>query len=320
MALQISQETFDAEIVAFVDPDILEDRAEMLEMDIQLRSFESNSRPLRHIPNTLVVHALKAHTPVTVGQMNIANADYVLKSIEQATQACLNEQFQAMVTGPVNKAIINQAGHEFMGHTEFIADICDQAFPVMLLANSKMRVALVSTHLPLAEVSEYLTSERLEKVITIVASELSYRFAIPHPHLLVCGLNPHAGEDGYLGDEEIETITPTLQRLRENGYLLTGPVPADTAFTPESLKDIDLVIAMYHDQGLPVLKSHGFGDTVNITLGLPIIRTSVDHGTALDLAGTGKASSSSLSSAIRQAISLAENQMMIREPASTEVD
>jgi 4-hydroxythreonine-4-phosphate dehydrogenase len=257
-------------------------------------------------------------SPVIGGQLNTANADYVLESIKIATQGCLSGQFQAMVTGPVNKAIINQAGHNFSGHTEFIAELCDQAFPVMLLANEKMRVALVTTHLPLAKVSEHITAIRLEKVITIAASDLTRRFGITRPRLLVCGLNPHAGEQGHLGDEEINIIIPTLNSLRETGLLITGPVPADTAFTPDSLRDIDLVIAMYHDQGLPVLKSHGFGDTVNITLGLPIIRTSVDHGTALDLVGTGKASSSSLSNAIHQAITLAKNEMMKPEVAITE--
>lgn len=290
---------------------MLQDRAACLKLDIDLRTFNPDSPPHQHISGTLTVQALQVSAPVIPGQLNIANADYVLECIKSATSGCLSGEYQAMVTGPVNKAIINQAGHNFSGHTEFIAELCNTGFPVMLLANKIMRIALVTTHLPLAKVSEHITSDRLEKIITISASEMTRRFGISHPRLLVCGLNPHAGEQGHLGNEEIEIITPVLNKLRESGYLLTGPVPADTAFTPEALTDVDLVIAMYHDQGLPVLKSHGFGDTVNITLGLPIIRTSVDHGTALDLVGTGRANSSSLSCAIHQAIILANNEMQI---------
>jgi 4-hydroxythreonine-4-phosphate dehydrogenase len=300
------------------DPDVLQDRAACLKLDIDLRRFNPDSTPHKHIPGTLTLQALQVDAPVIAGQLNIANADHVLESIKSATSGCLSGKYQAMVTGPVSKAIINQAGHDFSGHTEFIAELCDTSFPVMLLANNKMRIALVTTHLPLAKVSEHITSDRLEKIITISASEMTRRFGIAHPRLLVCGLNPHAGEQGHLGDEEIEIIAPVLNKLRESGHLLKGPVPADTAFTPEALKDIDLVIAMYHDQGLPVLKSHGFGDTVNITLGLPIIRTSVDHGTALDLVGTGKASSSSLSCAIHQAIRLANNEIRIQKVSELE--
>lgn len=290
----------------------MEQRASKLGLKIKLQSCEAAASPHRHVPGTLTIQPLKTASPVVCGRLDVANTAYVLESIKIATLGCLSGQFDAMVTAPVNKAIINQGGYDFSGHTEFIAEICDRSFPVMLLASGKLRVALVTTHLPLAMVSEQITANRLEKVITIAAGELTHRFNISHPHLLVCGLNPHAGEQGHLGNEEITTIIPTLDKLRDSGLRITGPVPADTAFTPESLRGIDLVVAMYHDQGLPVLKSHGFGDTVNITLGLPIIRTSVDHGTALDLAGTGRASSASLSNAIHQAITLARNEMGTR--------
>jgi 4-hydroxythreonine-4-phosphate dehydrogenase len=255
---------------------------------------------------------LQVSSNVVAGQADVRNADYVLKSVERATMGCLSGEFHAMVTGPVNKAIIIEAGFAFTGHTEFIAERCNKAFPVMLLANKKMRVALVTTHLPLAAVSEQITHARLVKVISITATEMTTRFGISDPKILVCGLNPHAGEQGYFGNEEISTIIPALSELRERGLQIIGPVPADTAFTPDSLRNTDVVIAMYHDQGLPVLKSHGFGDSVNITLGLPIIRSSVDHGTAFHLAGTGNASSESLLCAIEQAIVMARNEMARR--------
>lgn len=297
---------------------MLEDRAACLGIDIKLKTYQSSAAPVKHIPGTLTIQPLLVSSPVIAGQPDIANAGYVLESIKTATLGCLSGKFNAMVTGPVNKAIINQADYKFSGHTEFIAELCNKAFPVMLLANEKMRIALVTTHLPLAKVSEQITAHRLEQVIVTANADLTRYFGISRPRLLVCGLNPHAGEQGHLGDEEINIIIPTLNKLRETGLQITGPVPADTAFTSNSLRDIDLVVAMYHDQGLPVLKSHGFGDTVNITLGLPIIRTSVDHGTALELAGSGKANPDSLVCAIQQAIILAGNAMARRGAAITE--
>jgi 4-hydroxythreonine-4-phosphate dehydrogenase len=214
-----------------------------------------------------------------------------------------------MVTSPVHKAIINQSGPQFSGHTEYLGHLCETPDTVMMLANQRLRVILVTTHLPLKKVSEAISVERLEKVLRITDADLKKRFNLSQLRLLVCGLNPHAGEEGEFGDEEINIIKPTLEKLRAEGMHITGPVPADTAFTNESLQDIDAVVAMYHDQGLPVLKAQGFGETVNITLGLPIIRTSVDHGTALTLAGTGKASPDSLRHAIEQAIELANNKL-----------
>ena len=212
-----------------------------------------------------------------------------------------------MVTGPVNKAVINQAGFSFTGHTEYIAHQCDDAFPVMMLMNNSIRVALVTTHLPLSMVSESITPDLIETVIRTIHQDMITKFRIKSPKLLVCGLNPHAGEQGYLGHEDQEFIEPVISRLKQQGIDLTGPVSADTAFTSASLKNTDVVVCMFHDQGLPVLKSSGFGNIVNVTLGLPIIRTSVDHGTANDLAGTGKADGSSLRAAVDFAAKLCVN-------------
>lgn len=235
---------------------------------------------------------------VTPGVPDSANADYVLATLRRAVRGCREGEFSAMVTGPVHKATINRAGYRFSGHTEFIAAECDTAGPVMMLMNPDLRVALVTTHLPLSAVPAAITRHGLRHVLEVVQGDLRDRFGIAAPHLLVCGLNPHAGEQGYLGREEIEIIEPVLEELRRAGLDLIGPVPADTAFTPESLHGMDAVVAMYHDQGLPPLKARGFGDIVNITLGLPILRTSVDHGTAFSLAGTGRARADSLLAAI----------------------
>lgn len=291
------------------DPLCLKERAKLLGLDVDLKSFNSELPPQNQSPGSLLIMPVQLPRPVVCGQMEKANASSVLESIRTASQACLSGKFDAMVTGPVNKAIIREAGYDFTGHTEFIAELCNKAVPVMLLANEKMRVALVTTHIPLAKVSQHITEDTLIKVIKVAAAELSSRFNIPEPRLLVCGLNPHAGENGHFGNEEITTIIPALNKLRDCGLHIVGPVPADTAFTEQSLDNADLIVAMYHDQGLPTLKSHGFGDTVNITLGLPIIRTSVDHGTAITLAGSGKASAKSLIYAIDWAIKLAKNRL-----------
>ena len=245
---------------------------------------------------------------VTPGILNCNHAKYILSVLDRAIDGCLSNEFSALVTGPVNKANINKAGTRFTGHTEYIAERCNIKNPVMMLMNESFRIALVTTHLPLSEVSNAIKPEILEKVLSIVHDDLISKFNISVPRLLICGLNPHAGEQGYLGKEEIEIIGPVVNKLVNSGLHITGPVPADTAFTPSSLKDYDAVICMYHDQGLPVLKSHGFGEIVNVTLGLPIIRTSVDHGTALDIAGTGKANNSSILAAIRCAQILAHSK------------
>jgi 4-hydroxythreonine-4-phosphate dehydrogenase len=245
--------------------------------------------------------------PVQCGQLNVANSRYVLKTITRATKGCMDGLFDAMVTAPVHKGIINDAGFAFSGHTEYIAGITG-GNPVMMLATPGLRVALVTNHLPLSEVCQAITHTRLRTVLRVLDQDLRSRFKLDNPKILVCGLNPHAGENGHLGKEEIEIIEPVLEGLRKQGLNLQGPLPADTLFTANYLTSADAVLAMYHDQGLPVLKHMGFGQAVNITLGLPIIRTSVDHGTALDLAGTGKAEIGSLLFAIETAMIMIANQ------------
>ncbi len=303
--LRLAQERINADIIALASPDLLNDRAAQLGLPIELVEFSPESA-LGPAPGRLyfIEHPLSA--PVEAGRANPDNAGYVLDCIKSAVDGCLSGQFAAVVTAPVNKAVLNDAGYAFSGHTEFIAALCQCPRPVMMLANETLRVALVTTHLPLAQVPAAITGEKLEGVIKTVHQELQEKFGINDPQLLVCGLNPHAGEQAYLGREEIEIIHPAMEKLRRAGIALTGPCPADTAFTPSSLKGIDAVIAMYHDQGLPVLKAQGFGEIVNITLGLPIIRTSVDHGSALALAGTGAANPGSLLAAINQAMRLAD--------------
>jgi 4-hydroxythreonine-4-phosphate dehydrogenase len=242
---------------------------------------------------------------VQPGRLAVANAAYCLETLRVACDGCLAGTFDALVTGPLHKGIINDAGLPFTGHTEFLAERC-RADPVMLLATPGLRVALVTTHLPLSQVAAAITAAHLTRVIEILYGDLVRRFGIVAPRILVCGLNPHAGEGGHLGREEIEIIEPVLAHLRQRGWDLIGPLPADTAFVPERLAGADAVLAMYHDQGLPVLKHLGFGQAANITLGLPLIRTSVDHGTALDLAGTDRADPGSLRTAIAVALEMIE--------------
>ena len=246
--------------------------------------------------------------PCVPGQLDSANAKYVLTLLETACRACLENRFDAMVTAPVQKEIINRAGIPFSGHTEYLADICESPRPVMLLVAEELKVALVTTHLPLRQVADAIDEQSVRQVIEILDLDLRSHFGIQDPHIKVAGLNPHAGENGYLGREEIETIIPVLDKLKSEGINLSGPYPADTLFTPHMLADADAVVAMYHDQGLPVLKHVGFHNAVNTTLGLPIIRTSVDHGTALDLAGTAAARPDSLFAAINSAIFQAHNK------------
>jgi len=305
LAVSLSQLPFDFGLVLIADPALLYERARILGTRLDIGTYDPLSPPHKQLPGHLTVLPLALSATVTPGKPNADNASYVISTITAATEGCLSGEFSAMVTGPVHKAIINQAGYRFSGHTEFIAERCGNVLPVMMLMNASVRVALVTTHIPLSRVPATITRELLRSVITIVHSDMASRFGIKQPRILVCGLNPHAGEQGYLGHEEIDHIEPVIGQLRELGMHITGPVPADTAFTPGSLSQADVVISMFHDQGLPVLKSLGFGETVNITLGLPIIRTSVDHGTAFELAGTGKAKNSSLLAAIHCAVSLA---------------
>jgi 4-hydroxythreonine-4-phosphate dehydrogenase len=255
------------------------------------------------VPESNLLH-VSLGAPSIAGRLDAANARYVLDMLDAAVDGCMAGRFDAMVTAPVHKGVINDAGMPFTGHTEYLAERTGARLPVMMLVGGGLRVALATTHLPLAAVSAAITIESLTGVLTVLDADLKARFGIASPRILVCGLNPHAGEGGHLGREELEVIEPALYRLRSSGLQLTGPVPADTAFLPERLAGHDAVLAMYHDQGLPVLKRAAFGAGVNVTLGLPIVRTSVDHGTALDLAGTGRADPGSLVAATQLAVEL----------------
>lgn len=309
LCIQLAWQQHDCEIIVIADPEMLMQRAKRLNIELEIRNFDPLDLAKPHEPGTLTVFPVYVKKPVNCGQLNKENSRYVIETIRLAAQGCLDGLFSAMVTAPVHKGIINDAGLVFSGHTEYIATVTS-GHPVMMLATPGLRVALVTTHLPLSEVPEAITAERLTTVIQLLDRDLRRRFSIRRPNILVCGLNPHAGENGHLGTEEIEVIIPTLEKLRRQGLRLQGPLPADSLFTPKYLEQADVVLAMYHDQGLPVLKHVGFGAAVNITLGLPIIRTSVDHGTALELAGTGLASSSSLDLAISTALEMASYNPM----------
>jgi 4-hydroxythreonine-4-phosphate dehydrogenase len=303
LAVQLAQRPHACEIVCIADALLLEQRARALQLPLQLRTADFTEPPVALRAGELAVHAIDLAEPVVPGRLNAANARYVLDTLRFASNACSDGLADALVTGPVHKGVINDAGVAFSGHTEFLAELTN-ARPVMLLVADSLRVALLTTHLPLRDVADALTEQRLRHTLLILDHDLRTRFGIERPRIAVCGLNPHAGEDGHLGDEEIRVIRPALKALREQGLTVNGPLPADTAFTPRQLDDCDAVLAMYHDQGLPVLKHAGFGAAVNITLGLPIVRTSVDHGTALSLAGTGKAQVDSLAVALALALEL----------------
>lgn len=303
LCIQLAQQDLPCECVVIASPQLLQQRAEQLGIPLQIKIFDGNLPASPQQSGVLTVLPVELAEPVCAGQLNAANSRYVLKTLTKATKGCLDGVFNGMVTAPVHKGIINDAGFTFSGHTEFIAELTG-GHPVMMLATPGLRVALVTTHLPLSEVSGAITHARLRAVIRTLDHDLRTRFGIVEPKILVCGLNPHAGEGGHLGREEIEIIEPVLESFRKQGLNLHGPLPADTLFTPKYLDSADAVLAMYHDQGLPVLKHMGFGQAVNITLGLPIVRTSVDHGTALDLAGTGKASISSLQYALQTALTM----------------
>jgi len=303
LCVQLAQNPYPCEIVVLADPEILQTRAAQLKLPLQIKKFDPLEPATPQQAGCLTVFATQVQEAVVCGQLNKANSPYVLETLRLATQGCLDGLFSAMVTAPVHKGIINETGFDFSGHTEYIADMTG-GHPVMMLATKGLRVALATTHLPLSQVANEITHDRLTIVLEVLARDLRQRFFIPEPCIVVCGLNPHAGEDGHLGSEEIDIIIPVLNKLRKQGLHLIGPLPADTAFTRKQLAKADVVLAMYHDQGLPVLKYQGFGQAVNITLGLPIIRTSVDHGTALDLAGTGTAEYRSLELAIQMALSM----------------
>jgi 4-hydroxythreonine-4-phosphate dehydrogenase len=284
-----------SEWVAVADPELLEQRARLLQLPLEIDTDASN--PTREAGRlTVVPVALQA--PVHAGRLDVRNARYVLQTLEHAADGCLSGRYRGLVTGPVQKSIINDAGIAFSGHTEFLCERAAAADVLMLLVAGTLRVALATTHLPLRAVADAITRPLLERRLQLLIDGLSLRFGIAEPRILVAGLNPHAGEAGHLGREEIEVIGPVCEAARRAGRAVRGPLPADTLFTPAVLGDADAVLAMYHDQGLPVLKHVGFGEAVNVTLGLPFIRTSVDHGTALDLAGTGRAHMGSFEAAL----------------------
>ena len=295
--------------VVLGDLDLLKSRARLLGLPIEFRNFQANNAVDR---NRLDVLHIPLHSPAIAGQLNPANGPYVLALLDRALVGCQSGEFAAMATAPVHKGVINDAGVHFTGHTEYLADKTGTPLVVMMLAGNTergpLRVALVTTHLPLKDVPAAITADVLEKTLRILDVDLRQKYGLSAPRILIAGLNPHAGEGGYLGREEIEIITPVLEKLRAQGMRLSGPHPADTMFTPPILAQGDAVLAMYHDQGLTALKYATFGHGINVTLGLPIIRTSVDHGTALELAGTGRADPGSLFEAVAEAARMAVQQ------------
>jgi 4-hydroxythreonine-4-phosphate dehydrogenase len=320
LCVQLAQQDFAFEIVAIADARLLAERAACLKLPLEIIPFTAEAKKLRtpHQAGRLLVQDIELAAPVVTGQLNSVNAPYVLQTIDAAIDGCTQGIFDALVTGPVHKGAINEAGVNFSGHTEYLAERTS-GHPVMMLATEGLRVALATTHLPLSAVSAAITRERLTEVLEVLYRELQSRLGIEKPRILVCGLNPHAGEGGHLGREEIEVIEPVLNNFRQQimehnnsraANNIEGPLSADTLFTPANLARTDAVLAMYHDQGLPVLKHMGFGEAVNITLGLPIIRTSVDHGTALELAGTGRARVDSFLYAMRIANEMVEHSLM----------
>lgn len=308
LIIQLAQDIHAHELVCIADPLMLQQRANKLGLPLTINPYDETKTPAA--AGCLTVLEEKLNNPAVCGNPDKSNAQSQLNALKRAVQGCLSGEFAALVTGPMHKGVINDAGILFTGHTEYLAELTQTKKVVMMLtapeSEYQLRVALATTHLPLANVSQAITTESLSEVITILNHDLKKHFGIKNPRILICGLNPHAGEEGHLGMEEIETITPVINDLKKKGFNLNGPLPADTLFTPPYLKDADAVLAMYHDQGLPVLKHVGFGNAVNVTLGLPIIRTSVDHGTAFDLAGTGNAHSGSLKAALNMAIQMAE--------------
>ncbi len=292
------------QFVAIGDPQVLTERAQQLGSTLQLKEIDLDSPPHLLASGELGIVPVTTAEHVIAGKLNPSNADYVLNTLDLAITACADNKAHAMVTGPVQKSVINDAGIPFSGHTEYLAEKTQTQQVVMMLATEGLRVALATTHLPLKDVAGAISTSSLSRIIRILNTDLIHKFGLSKPNILVCGLNPHAGENGHLGNEEIEIISPTLKQLENENIFCQGPLPADTLFTEKYLKHADAVLAMYHDQGLPVLKYKGFGAAANITLGLPIIRTSVDHGTALDLAGTGNIDTGSLSTAVDYALAM----------------
>ena len=309
LILQLADKIWPVELVICADLTVLKERATLLNKEINFVEYNRDDTYQKQRFGQLTVAHIATAAAVIPGELNTSNGNYVLETLRYASQGCLSGEFAAVVTAPVHKGIINDAGVAFSGHTEFFAEQANVDLVVMMLATTGLRVALATTHLPLSAVPVAITEPLLVNIITILNAELIAKYAINNPTIYVCGLNPHAGEGGHMGREEIDIIEPALDKLRAQGIRLVGPLPADTLFQDKYLQHADAVLAMYHDQGLPVLKYKGFGQSVNITLGLPFIRTSVDHGTALDLAGTGKADSGSLVCAVNEAITMAQSNI-----------
>lgn len=307
LVVQLAQRSWPVELVVCADATLLQDRAKLLGLPLQLLPYDAGQQPSPQKAGTLTLVSVPLRAPVVPGQLSTENGHYVVDTLARACDGCINGEFAALITGPVHKGVINEAGIPFTGHTEFFEERSHSPKVVMMLATEAMRVALVTTHLPIKAIPDAITPELLREIIAILHHDLQTKFGIAQPHVLVCGLNPHAGEGGHMGTEEIDTIIPVLEEMRAKGMNLSGPLPADTLFQPKYLDNADAVLAMYHDQGLPVLKYQGFGRGVNITLGLPFIRTSVDHGTALDLAGQGKADVGSFITALNLAIKMIVN-------------
>nr|WP_187306960.1 4-hydroxythreonine-4-phosphate dehydrogenase PdxA [Candidatus Hamiltonella defensa] len=304
LVIALAQQHWPVELVVCADPYLLSARAKQMNLPLTLKQYHPKKDSQPCLPSTLSILPVKVKTTVIAGRLNVNNAPYVIDTLMQSCDRLLASEFSALVTGPIQKSIINEAGIPFIGHTEFFAQRCKCSMVVMMLVSKKLKVALTTTHLPLSEVSKAVTQDHLKQVIRILNHDLKTKFGISRPHIYVCGLNPHAGENGHLGKEEIDVIIPVLNLLHQEGMTLIGPLSADTIFHEKYLKHADVVLSMYHDQGLPVLKYQGFGQSVNVTLGLPFIRTSVDHGTALDIAGTGKAKVGSFASAVNLSIDM----------------
>src|SRR5210317_1288910 len=313
LCVQLAQQGSPHQLVLICDPDLIVDRAKLLGLPIKLHEFDPDQPATPCKPGELFYIGTPLVEDVVPGKLDPLNARYVINTLRLAVDAALGGMFDAIVTAPVHKGVINDAGISFSGHTEFLEDRCGAEKVVMMLATEGLRVALATTHLPLKDVPQAITKELLTSIIEITLAELKLNFGLAKPRILVAGLNPHAGESGHMGREEIDTIIPVLEAFRAKGEQLIGPLPADTLFTAHHLKDADAVLAMYHDQGLPVLKYKGFGQAVNITLGLPIIRTSVDHGTALDLVGTATADAGSLQTAIDYAAEMAAHRAQMKQ-------
>ncbi|WP_276642538.1 4-hydroxythreonine-4-phosphate dehydrogenase PdxA [Siccibacter turicensis] len=307
LVVQLAQRDWPVELVISADPALLTERAALLGLPLTLRPYAAQQPAAPQAAGTLTLLPLALQTPVTPGTLDVRNGQYVVDTLARACDGAMSGEFAALITGPVHKGIINDAGIPFTGHTEFFEARSHSEKVVMMLATEELRVALATTHLPLRDVADAITAESLRQVLEVLYRDLQQKFGIAAPHVLVCGLNPHAGEGGHMGREEIDTIVPVLEQLRSEGMHLSGPLPADTLFQPKYLDHADAVLAMYHDQGLPVLKYQGFGRAVNITLGLPFIRTSVDHGTALELAGRGTADVGSFTTALNLAIKMIVN-------------